>query len=260
MDFKVVVMDDGSKDERIPGMLHQKVVSNEIARFMTSTNPRTEDTQSNKAARIGLQRQAAVEYFLTIGTEPYLFLMDDDIILGKGVIQEAVADFEMMRNITDANPGGLSLHAMFAHDGYRYFGQNIFCECRFSGEANMLLSRDGLQKTGNKFNDQKSGFGDTQIKAIRDAGLRYYTRVRPPYAVQHIGIGLGGSVIHAGVVRQPKWTCHPYRHLFKEDQGKLVCVPGFNIIRYTELLGQVDPSQAPLVYLDRIKELSNGSE
>lgn len=240
--FDVIVYDDCSTDDT-PKFLKRAPVK---VRRIKSKHPRS---PSGMEKRLGNLRRHAVSQFLESSDNEFLILLDDDIMLGGPMIYRAVWDYNKLDKITGMNPGALTFHSMFGHSSFVQACGNVFANVSFSGEANMLFRRDHLEEVGNHFGDGEKQFGDEQIRATRRAGRKVYTRVHPPYKVQHIGIGTGGSKIWARKARQPRWVRHPYRCVYKVGKGQIIKIPDFDIQYYMSLLGSVDPAEAPSVYM-----------
>jgi hypothetical protein len=243
----VTIFDDGSDDEKLIGMLekHEKAGRIELVR---GEEHKKVESKGELDARLGLQRKKAVEHFLA-SDEDYLFLMDNDIIFGAGTLEEAVADYEYLLERPSMCVGSLSLHALVTVHALVQLEGKVFGRTMISGEANWLMSRDSIEKTGNHFGNKVKGFADDQLHALRKAGLQHYERTWPPYNVQHLGVGPDGSMIYNGVRKKPFWVAGPYTSNYRLSQETLLEVPGFDIDYYMECISMVGSDEGPLDYL-----------
>jgi len=246
-DNPVIVFDDGSTDEQVISFLKEK--EGQIEVVWGDKHPEVED-RFQLAKRLGKQRAKAVDRFL-VSDQEYLLLLDDDIIVGEGVIDEAVRDLGLLRRREGLRVGSLTLHAVCGISGFVQVLGSVFAEVQLSGEANWLFCREALEKTGNHFGEGEKEFADVQVQEMWKAGFKYFERSWVPYAVQHIGVGNGGSIIHQFSNRLPPWVSRPYVGNYKLGKGRLLDVPGFDLGMFLELVGSVSPQQAPALYLEK---------
>jgi len=241
-DSKLVVFDDGSTDKRVHNHLRS------LARRGADIYLGVDQQGLDPAQRCGVQRRRAVNLFLA-STEQYLLLLDDDILVGAGAIEEAISDWRMLR-AEGFRPGSLTLHGEMTQHDPQKIGDMTFAELRLSGEANWLFCRETL--TENWFGFGPKEFADVQQQKMREQGLKYYGRIQPSYQVQHIGIGMHGSVIHRDRAVRPFWCDRPYTHTYGPSKGQMVQVGGFDLDFYLEACRVSAPEEVPLTYL-RVK-------
>lgn len=190
-----------------------------------------------KAMACAQQRRLAVDWFLECSSKgDLLFLKDDDVLVPWQSIVAAAEDLAALGK-TDYAPriGALTLYGPAGHTGGIWKrGEQAFTQLRLSGEAHVLLSREALIATGNQFTpDHDKGFADTQWAAFTAHGWRYVTRLWPPYEVQHLGFGPGGSCIHDQQTHPPFWCLGPYRTLYPRRDQQIIKVPGFDLETFT---------------------------
>ena len=202
-DCDLVVFDDGSTDKELRCKL-EHAANGGMIKHLDMRPPREPAPSKNLAdSRIGEQRRRAVEYFLQQREYAYLFLMDDDILLSGTALVDAIQDYEMLRGNLELHVGALTLHAWHGIHSQRSIGGKLFALVKVTGESVLLMHRESIEKSGNCFGPHITGYADTQWEALRKAELLYYTRLSPPYEVQHIGVAPGGSAIHR---KMPFWV------------------------------------------------------
>jgi len=245
-----MVWDDGSKDPRIKKYLDQLAGEEKTLAWVVG---KREDGPSDLAARIGLQRKMAVDFFLKNFEGDYLFLLDDDVLVPYSTIAEAIEDFEMLRRTSYGRIGSLTLFPVAGKGTEIIIAKKRFCFLPFSGEGHVLFHRETFESVGNHFGPHPNGFGDTQFAAQWKAGLRHYSRVEPLYEVQHLGFGPQGSVIHRTRPVLPRWAASPYTKQWRlravMATSDWVPVTGFDMDKYVEIVQTVGGRDAPLKYL-----------
>jgi hypothetical protein len=231
LDF--VIFDDGSDKTEVHTVLRRLIQDGVRTYFVSSSLPRK--THRDRAARCALLRRSAVDLFLETPGYDYLVWKDDDVLVSSTTVLEALQDFEFLQSTDYARIGALTLHGFSTHGEHVEVEDKVFVQLQITGEANVVFSRSALMKVGNHLSTERGGFADTQFNAIRSGGLRYYDRVWRPYAIQHLGIGTGGSVVHASDIR-PFWVREPYRVSYRKrpEYGQLLQVPGFNVQKFFE--------------------------
>jgi hypothetical protein len=240
------IFDDGSSDDRVLELLHQ-LSAQEVKVFVNEDSNKDSFTP---AQRIGLQRRRAVDSFLS-GDKEYLLMLDDDILIGAGAVQQALDDFELLKARPVTRVGALTLHALVGLGGFIRIEHKVFSDLCLSGEATWLFSREALEQTGNHFGSGPKEFADVQIAQMRTTGYKYYERSWPTYPVQHLGFGVGGSIIHSGRAKPPFWAQGPYVSNYKLTKGRIIDVPGFDMNKYLDLVRMGNPATAPLFYQNR---------
>ena len=234
----MVVVDDGSQDARIAPYLKMLERRGFIKAVLEEAGP------GPREARIGLRRKEAVDMALEKSYD-FLLMLDDDIIVGEKTIRIAITDFKLLRE-KGLNPGAFSLHiphsilTSYVVDGI------TFSEAGLGGEANVLLPRETMERFKDQWGPQDKGFGDLFFRAIRKAGYRYFERSNPPSEVQHVGIGVGASIIHRGKTRNPFWCNRLYESRY---QGGPIRVKGFDQNAYNQALIAAGPEKAPIMYM-----------
>ena len=228
-DCSVIVLDDGSSDPKVKKLLKQK----------TFWKPMLEKKyQGSGNQSIGYRRRQACSLALKQKAE-YLLMLDDDILVGPTTLFEVTRDAEELKG----RLGALSLHIPVSIFSYFTFRGKTYSRAVFGGEANVLIPRSSLQQFSDSFGPAEKGFGDNFFKACADAGLEYVERTKPPYQVQHIGIGVGGSTRHHN--RMPFWVTDYYKN---KHVGRLP-VAGFDSSLYASGVQTVGAMLAPLHYL-----------
>ena len=230
-----VAFDDNSEDKE----MLQYVRSTGISIYTTKLASQF----PNPSRRIGLMRQIAVENFFR-GDFDYLLLLDSDIIVTRNTIQEAVKDYDSLKEHRIA---GYTLYAL-GHivNCDLQIANKIFKKATLTGDATMLFSRESLLQVGNNFSSAFGGFADHQIKAIYDQGFSYFTRVDPYYSVQHLGFGEKASLCYQEEY-QPFWTYRPY---WNHTTRSIIQVPGFDMTFYCQCVKDVGGLLAPKKYLE----------
>jgi len=238
-DFEFSAIDDGSKDSRMLGFLE-----NHSDKLYVPMDKETTDPD----ARIGKRRQEAIDRFLKnkdFSTSDYVMLLDSDVIITKQTITDAIKDYEMLSETQ--NIGGATLHALGHVGDIQIIDDKGFANVTLTGDAHMFFRKDHLQKVGNHFGGHYKGFADTQIQEITKAGMVYWTKVSPPYQVQHIGIGEGGTTIYKDKAKRPPWTMRPYwTHV---SPRRIVRVQGFDVLQYADIVNKIGGAEAPHYYL-----------
>ena len=246
----IALFDDGSDDERVVKLLDDTVIGcSDIFGWNKSREVSKPKSTREAAGRIGEQRRLAVNMFLESSSYDYLFLMDDDVIVSCETIREAIDDFEFLRSTDYLNPGAITLHNQLSVDAYINVDGKIFSSIHLTGEAHILFHREPLEKVGNQFNSGKGGFADTQLNALMGSGYDYLERTKPYYAVQHVGFGLLGSVVHEHQDKVPMWNEGPYRSNWKHGRGRPLEVPGFDLKKYCMCVQRFGGREAPLYYM-----------
>lgn len=190
-------------------------------------------TKEQRAIRLAMARHDVCDRFLTDTEHDYLMFKDDDVYTTYDAIMSAVSDLEMLNQTDWANPGALTMHGLATHKGNMIVRGSIFSELKITGEAHVIFPKRVLLEIGNHFGPGRGGFADTQFQALQQAGYRYYTRVYKPYAVQHLGFGERGSVIHTGS-NKPAWVSRPYTCMYtRRDRGRVLQVPDLSIGDFT---------------------------
>ena len=196
----------------------------------------------DRAMRLARLRRKTVIDFLNFKQAEWLVMKDDDILLSSETILEAIRDFEHLRSTEWSRIGGLTFHGLKSHYGGQLTicgpnGPSVFSSLQITGEAAVLFDRHSLEKAGNAFQPVRGGFADTQFEALRTAGLIYYDRQEPPFAVQHLGYGPGGSIIHQEHV--PFWNEGPFRSTYRRRGFDLpIEVQGFDLQMFDEVARQ----------------------
>jgi len=244
---KVLVIDDGSKDERIHAYLRNLSNKGEIEVMLEPA------FEGSGEARIGNSRRTAVRVALAERFD-YLLMLDDDIVVGPTTIQQALANFEALKTMCNGKfrPGALSLHHPHSILTTYVLDGSTYSEAGIGGEANVLLPFDAMEKHGEQFGPQVKGFGDNYFRAIRKDGYTYLSRRNPPYEVQHIGIGVGGSVIHGKKDKMPFWVTKLYQDW---NLDKPLGVGGFDARLYQEAIVAAGPMEAPAWYMKHRKRV-----
>ena len=201
---RIEVWDDGvdlNRGTEMVNLLDALAKHQLVHRICGTVNRPPAETKIEADQRCGRQRKRIVDYFLAERDEPYLLLLDDDIILGPHTVSQLLNDFRALRSEGVAHPsyrvGALAVHG--AHTVHREFilGRTVFAHLTLTGEGAVLLARDALEAVGNHFGPQPQGYADTQWRALYDGGWAYLTRINPPYEAQHLGLG-DGSMIQQG--------------------------------------------------------------
>lgn len=240
--FEFVAFDDLSSDKRV-----QPFLKKEYSDVFPILSSQLVDANS----RLGFLRSAAVQTFLLKKDLDYLLLLDSDIIVTKKTIVEAIGNYnEVSKKL--GNVGGATLHALGTkHLGSRFkVGEETFSTLSLTGDAHMLFRRDHLTEVGNHFGSHFKGFADTQIREIIRLDRIYWTRIDPPYQVQHIGIGEGGSSIFTTDDEKPAWTTRPYWTYTPLAERTVLQVDGFDVLHYCRCVEKVGGSEAPLLYME----------
>ena len=234
----VVVIDDGSQDARIAPYLkmleHKGLIEAVIA----------EPVDGPGEVRIGYRRKQAVDMALKGGYN-FLLMLDDDILVGEHAVRHIVSDLTYL-TFRGHKPGAMSLHIPHSILSTYVIGDKTFSEAGLGGEANLLIPRETLRKHGHHFGPHDKGFGDCFFRAIRKDGYKYYERTNPPYEVQHLGIGVGGSIIHRGKRTSPFWCNQLYQSAYL---GGSIRVAGFDQNAYTDAVVAAGPEKAPTAYM-----------
>lgn len=217
-----MVWDDGSTDKSLRCKL-QRASSGGMVKMLDMRPPRDPAASKSLAdSRIGAQRKRAVDYFLSSKQYDYIFMMDDDILLYGPSLNDAVADYEMLRGNKEHRVGALTLHAWCGLHGHKPINGKLFALVKISGESVLLIHRESIETCGNHFGAHPKGYADTQWNAIRECGLLYYTRLTPPYQCQHIGVASGGSAIHR---MMPFWVKDCWTDLSVPRHREKVYIP-----------------------------------
>ena len=234
--FNRVAYDDSSADSRVGEFLggsYDKVES--VPREVTAVDPEQ---------RIGWARRLAVQNFLKKSIANFLLLLDSDIIVTKETIAEAVRDYEALNDWVEV--GGGTLYAISHTTGQIHANGKHFSKVALTGDAHMLFKREHLERIGNHFSTKPKGFADNQIQAIRDQGKVYFTRISPPYQVQHIGFGEGVSLVYKQEKFKPSWTMRPY--WTHESNRRILQVENFDVLHYINCINAVGGISAPEEY------------
>jgi len=243
----VMVLDDDSQMKETKAVL-KKLASRGDVEVVYEKSPIYECPQ----ARIGSNRAKAVEYALK-GDYDYLLMLDDDIIIGRTTIQEAIADFISLQNDSPfSNVGAMSLHNPIptAKSSSVVVGGKTYGLFRFGGEANVMLSAKAMKRFGGKFGPGKGGFGDKFFEACNNHGMPYFCRMNPPHNVQHIGVGIGASKCYKEG-KMPFWVIDFYTTDYLPK--KYTYVKGFDRTWYSHAIHDVGALKAPLHYKRNLK-------
>ena len=238
------IFDDDSDDPGVLGYLEHCREKGCSVWNIGERDPISRKYLRDRAMRLAVLRQAAVDVFLSGIQADYLFFKDDDVLTNWSAIQEAVTDFEQLKRTDWAKIGALTLHGISTHKGFIQVDGKVFAELSITGEANVLFSREALLKVGNHFAPVSKGFADTQFEALRAGGYKYYDRVWPTYNVQHLGFGPLSSTVHQDEAN-PSWTLGPYTCTYtRRDFGEPLRVPGFDVQAFAEAAIRVGAEKA----------------
>jgi len=193
--------------------------------------------------RLGWMRASAIDRFLKYRREPFLLLLDDDVLVDSSTILAAMEDYSLLQSV-GATPGSLTLHGTQTHWAKVEYQGKVFSRLNITGDAHWLVDRGTLQVVGNRLGTQRNGFADPLLLALRTAGRYYYDRTKPAYEVQHLGFGVGGSVIHGG--KTMEWNRAPY----KTHVNHWLLVDGFDVLKYTEYIRLLGNYKAPIKYAE----------
>jgi len=244
--FNLVAFDDRSTDPLMFRYLEE--------RFQGNVVPVSTDDRMSAPARVGMARQTVVKLFLSGAGCDYLFLLDSDVIVTKATINEAIRDYNLLAEKMPV--GGYTLYALNHIEKTHPWNSNkIFAEISLTGDAHLLYRRDHLEEVGNHFSVRPGGFADQQIHAIYDHGLKFWTRITPPYEVQHLGFGEGVSFCWDWDGIAPFWVRRPYwSHTGTKG---VINVTGFDVLQYADLVNRYGGLEAPKLYLEMMKEKTN---
>jgi len=243
--FNFVALDDRSKNALIFRYLRERFHDN-VCGVPTAD-------KMDGPTRVGIARQTAVKLFLLSTGCDFLFLMDNDVIVTKTTIANAINDYNELA--THESVGGYTLHALNHIEKTHQYGEKVFAEISLTGDAHLLYRRDALEKIGNHFSGEPGGFADKQIHAIYNQGMKFWTRVTPPYEVQHIGFGEGASFCWDWEGIAPFWVRRPYwSHTGTKG---VINVEGFDVLQYADLVNRYGGLEAPKLYLQMMKEKFN---
>jgi len=237
LSFRFIAYDDDSSDPRVLPFLQKtfdEVVK--LSRDALAIEPEQ---------RIGYARKCAVQAFLKESKSNYLLLLDSDIIVSRTTIAEAVSDYEALNDWIEV--GGATLYALSHISGQIHALGKKFASVTLTGDAHMLFKREHLSQIGNHFSTKPKGFADNQITAIRSYGKSYFTRIDPPYLVQHIGFGEGASLIYKTEKFRPSWTMKPY--WTHENNRRILQVENFDVLHYVKCVESVGGVNAPEEYM-----------
>ena len=248
-EFDFVIFDDASTERATRDYLR----SLEGVRVVETRSNLPRGNYQERAMRCAEVRRKALDDALEQGYD-WIVLKDDDVLTTSRTIREAIEDFVFLQSTDWSKPGALTLHGLCTHKGYLPSRNKVFSELDITGEAHVIFERNTLLRVGNHFQVAKGGFADTQWRALRAAGLGYYTRVYPPYEVQHLGFGPGASSIH-GTEKAPFWNRELYTCQYKRRDWKApLVVSGFDVSRFERDASKVGGETAAVHYL---KELIN---
>lgn len=196
---EVMVWDDGS-----PGLAVAEVLSEYRGRgvvhaqhFEGKREPAKTKAEADR--RCGAQRRRIVHYFLSRPNLDRLVLLDDDVIVDGRSLAEALDDFDMLME-AGHRIGALTLHAWHSTHNERQIEGDVFAQVKITGESAVIFARHTFEMMqvrnapGNPFGEQKGGYADTMWAAMRERNLLYFTRLKPPYRAQHLGIMDGSSI------------------------------------------------------------------
>jgi glycosyltransferase involved in cell wall biosynthesis len=238
-----IVFDDGSDDRALLGFLKKQQRAGNLS-VVHGEQHEPVESKVDRDRRLGAQRRKAVERFMESGND-YLFLMDSDVIFAEGSIEEAIRDLEMLQKREALKAGSITMHALITMHAQSRVQDAIYSRVNISGEAHWLLPRSSIERAGNHFRPTNKGFADEQLHAMWRAGLVHYERSWPPYRVQHLGFGgAAASMIYADHNGKPFWTTGPYQCNHRHGQGRLLCVPGFDVMYFSECLNACSSDEA----------------
>jgi len=253
MNIQIRISDDGSTDKRILDLLNRVSKDKKVILNLMPEHKPLSKVESDSA--IGAARGEAVEYFLGKKYD-YLLLLDDDILLGKNTVQEAIEDYTFLRYREEfTKVGALTLHAWDRGGEFLSGFMNIdgkwFSRCRLTGESVFLVDRKAIEEVGNHFSGEYKGFADIQIKKIYEKGLIYYDRSSSPYNVQHIGVGGGGSIIWKD--RQPFWVTTMWTKNYPVSSKKYLQVEGFSPRKFFADAESLGSDKAAEIHFEDVK-------
>lgn len=241
VDFTFFAYDDDSQDPEVVDYMKDAFGNNVVQFHSRGTDPGRRLAHARKSA------VAAFEFF----DYDYLLLLDNDILLTRATIAEAIKDYELLAKKEDCNIGGYTLHPLGHIENRREINGFEFSTISLTGDAHMLFRRDHLEHIGNHFSSSKEGgFADTQIHAIIESGHVYMSRTCPSYQIQHLGFGVDASLCYKDKAFAPFWTARPYWTHSKDRT--VIQVEGFDVLLYAKLVNSVGGRLAPTRYL-RIK-------
>jgi hypothetical protein len=236
--FKFIAIDDSSEDDKVKKYINETY----------SYNKQFSSTCSDPVQRIGMLRHFACNLFTYENDSDYLLLLDNDILVTKATIVEAINDYILLDTY---NIGGYTLK------GFSHFLNDViiienkkFQSLSLTGDAHMLFSRKHLKVVGNNFSAKEGGFADNQISMIYEKGLRYYTRIIPHYQVQHLGFGQKASLCNQSDIFKPWWTMRPYWTFIEPKQ--IVPVENFDVYRFANIANEFGPEKAADIFLKNI--------
>ena len=246
---QIAIFDDDSDDPKVLEYLQHCISKGCYVSTPGRSNPEPRGNYHERARRLAVLRQFVVDFFLETSTFDYLLLKDDDILTNWSAILEAIKDFEYLKTTDWARIGALTLHGLKTHSGFLQVDGKVFAELGYTGEANVLFSKEALLQVGNHFAPVAKGFADLQFQALQASGLKYYDRVWPTYEVQHLGIGPRSSSVHLDEIT-PGWTTRPYRCVYtRRDMDEPLRVGGFNVQVFAEAAGRLGAEKAIQAFL-----------
>jgi hypothetical protein len=251
----VTVWDDGSNDRGLLRYYKHLPKGVQLRQPFRKRSPRKE-SQRVLESRLGRMRHAIVEDFLENRDAPFLLMLDDDILVGRGVVKHAMLLYEFLASTSWAKIGALTLHGMLSLRNCLAVKRWRLAELSITGEANLLFHRPELGEIGNHFCTKLGGHADEQFSAIRRAKRKYWCVVCPPFGVQHLGFGPKAGVIEEVRKNDAFWTQRPYlvHNLGEAHSGAgWVSVAGFDMNLYVELVraGEAAANLAPKHYYEQ---------
>lgn len=237
--ISLAISDDCSQDPKVGECLSR------LAKRGVDVRTLKTPKKLSGSQRLGWMRAKAIDRFLKYRSEPFLLLLDDDILVDSSTILAVIEDYSLLQSV-GATPGSLTLHGMKTRWAEVKYKDKVFSRLNITGDAHWLMDRGTLQVVGNRLGTQRNGFADPLLLALRGAGRYYYDRTQPPYEVQHLGFGVGGSVIHTRDGRTMEWNRAPYQ----THVNHWLTVDGFDVLRYAEYMRLLGTYKAPIKYAE----------
>lgn len=244
-EFTYWIFDDGSTYKDVHTYLEEmlsKGVAIHVSTLKRSYLGRPTLAVANQ--RCGLARRDVLTLALSVDPPyDYIFLKDDDVLVSSATVHECVGDLQAL--IQEGHKvGALTLFGLATLGEHFSFGTSMFAQLSYTGEAHVVFDRRALDVVGVHFGDQPKGFADVQFASLKSAGYSYCTRTKPPYQVQHLGVGPTGSVIHSEG-HAPFWCVRGY---YTEKDHQLE-VAGFDHVLFSRVASRVGGELAAEAYL-----------